>query len=173
MSCLVVPSYAAPVVCCGGSSSYSTANCRNNRYDYNRKSCHCKILGTLVGVLGTVAAIGLSTVLSETQEDCRYDDESKQRTDTSVKKEVAFMGEGGTEKEHRAEEVIIRHIQQKGLYSKKQTENLSNYEMCVKKARKILRHCMHEAGAPGMVVAVTVNGKQVWADGRYVHHFLP
>lgn len=166
LSCHTVPSQAAPGVCCGR-SSYSSENCNNDRYDYHRKSWHSKTLGTLVGALGTVAVLGLGTVLSETKEDCKCDDEGKRRPDAFVKKEKASLGEDivGTEREHRADEAVIRYTKPCGAFGKKQTENLSSHELRVKKARQILRRHMEEVGAPGIVVGVTVNGKQVWADG--------
>lgn len=169
LSCHIVPSYTAPGVCFR-SSSYSTDNCRNGRYDYHRKSWHSKTLGTLIGALGSVAVIGLGTVLSETQEDCRCDDDVKQRQDTFVEKKETLLGEDtvGTEREHRAEEGITRWTKPYGSCRKKQTENLTSHEMRVRKARQILKRVMEEAGAPGIVVGVTVNGKQVWSDGRYM-----
>lgn len=128
----------------------------------------------LIGALSTVAVLGLGTVISETQEDRRCDEEVSQRPDTSVKKEEALLGEDvvGPEREHRAEAAVIRHAKLCGLCGIKETEHLSSMEMRVKKARQILRRRMEEVGAPGMVVGVTVNGKEVWADGKYVYLFL-
>lgn len=76
------------------------------------------------------------------------------------------------QKEQRADEAVYRYTKPCGAFGQKQTENLSRHELRVKKARHILRRHMDEVGAPGLVVGITVNGKQVWADGKYMHLFL-
>lgn len=170
LSCHTVLSQAPPGMCCG-KSSYSSENSRNDRYKYHQNSWHSKTLGTLIGALGSVAVLGLGTVLSETKEDHRCDDEGKQRSDAFVKKASLEEDTVGTKREQRAEEAGIRFTKPCRVFGKKQKKNLSSHELRVQKARQILRRHMEVVGAPGIVVGVSVNGKQVWTDGMFMHHF--
>lgn len=159
-----LPCHTEPCASSGliwGGNNYSTSNHRNGQYNYHKKSWHGKTLRTLVGALGTVAVFGLGTVFSETKEDGLCD-EIKEGSDASTKKEEAVQGTDvvGTE----SDQVVDTRP---WSFRKKQLENLSCHEIRIKKARQILKRCMEEAGAPGMVVGVTVNGKQVWTDGMY------
>ncbi|KAG0727165.1 Serine beta-lactamase-like protein LACTB, mitochondrial [Chionoecetes opilio] len=154
-------------------SNYSTYNGSSGKQEYKSSAWQNKALGTLVGVLGTVAVLGLGTVLSESlEEKKRFDNETTQSTmktylknDTQVGKDVV-----GTERKHRNEEAIANpdtRLQEKPNESHEvvQTEKINSLEESVRKSRQILRRHMQEVGAPGMVIAVTVNGKQVWTDG--------
>lgn len=127
-----------------------------------------------MSALGTVTVLGLGTVFSESQEEKRGCDNETAHT-TSVKNEETQVGKDVVESErkHRDEEAVVssytrHHSESSDSWGEKQTEKLSRHEQSVRKARQILRRHMEEVGAPGMVVAVTVNGKQVWADGKYV-----
>ncbi|XP_063860892.1 serine beta-lactamase-like protein LACTB, mitochondrial [Scylla paramamosain] len=148
-------------------SHYSTGNGSNNRWEYTNSQWYSKPLGKLMGALGTVAVLGLGTVLSKSQEEKRSCDSEAAHpvVETRVKNEEAEVGRDvvGTERRHRCGEAIV--IPQTGPHVEPCDEKLSRHEQTVKKARQILRRFAEEVGAPGLVVGVTVNGRQVWTDG--------
>lgn len=146
---------------------YSTGNGINGRWEYTNSQWYNKQFGKLIGALGTVAVLGLGTVLSKSQEEKESCDNEAAHpiVETYVKNEEAEMGKDvvGTERRHRCgEAIVIPHTQP---HIKPWDEKLSRHEQTVKKARQILRRFAEEVGAPGLVVGITVNGKQVWTDG--------
>lgn len=144
-------------------STFSASNDRNNGGEYKSNPWHSKALGTLIGALGTVAVLGLGTVLGKSQEERKGCEETVKDEEAEVGKDVV-----GLEWKHGNEEISSDtrlHAEPSDSWNVKLTDQLSRHEESVRKARQILRRHMEEVGAPGMVVAVTVNGKQVWTDG--------
>ena len=175
-------SHTTPGKCFGQKSyrSYSTGNGSNSRWEYKSNPWYGRPLGKLVGALGTVAILGVGTVLSKSQEEKRPCDDETTHTilETSVKNEETQLDEDvvGRGRKQR-DEVIMSpdtrlHADPSYSWDVKHSKKLSRHEESVRKARQILRRFAEEIGAPGIVVGVTVNGEQVWADGKYVFLLL-
>ncbi|XP_045133389.1 serine beta-lactamase-like protein LACTB, mitochondrial isoform X2 [Portunus trituberculatus] len=149
---------------------YSTDHPNNSRLEYTgstNSQQYNKPLGKLLGAIGTVAVLGFGTILSKSKEEKGSCDGEGDHplVEICVNNEEAEVGKDvvGTKRSHKCGEAIV--IPQTRPHVEPCDEKLSRHEQTVKKARQILRRFAEEVGAPGLVVGVTVNGKQVWMDG--------
>nr|XP_045581253.1 serine beta-lactamase-like protein LACTB, mitochondrial [Procambarus clarkii]XP_045581254.1 serine beta-lactamase-like protein LACTB, mitochondrial [Procambarus clarkii]XP_045581255.1 serine beta-lactamase-like protein LACTB, mitochondrial [Procambarus clarkii]XP_045581256.1 serine beta-lactamase-like protein LACTB, mitochondrial [Procambarus clarkii]XP_045581258.1 serine beta-lactamase-like protein LACTB, mitochondrial [Procambarus clarkii]XP_045581259.1 serine beta-lactamase-like protein len=164
-------------------SKYERGKYHRHRVNYRNQ------LGILAGIMGTAAILGIDSALCENQEENAHDEIiSLKSTVTSTISNIS-SGESltnqdadqkgqdvvGTEK-HSAETQAFPHgnityarntetASTLATHDISQKENLTDFQETVKKSRQLLKRCMEEAGTPGIVVAVSVNGKTVWADG--------
>lgn len=159
-----------------GHSHYSTGNPNNSRLEYNNTTnsqWYNKPLGKLVGIMGTVAIVGLGSVLSKSKEEKAFSDSEGDNPIVEIfeNNEEAEVGKDvvGTKRRHKyGEATVIQHTRP----YVEPCDEMSLHEQTVRKARQILRKFQAEVGAPGLVVGVTVNGKQVWMDGKCVFSYF-
>ncbi|XP_042215502.1 serine beta-lactamase-like protein LACTB, mitochondrial [Homarus americanus] len=144
----------------------------------------------LFGIVGTAAALGMGSALCKSQGEDIIDKDlppnsPKASTKTSVSveelldsQEIHSVGRdvAGTEKydprTQESSEEDTANVQNSpkafstaAIIGSVQKEKLSDLQKTVRKSRQLLKRVMEEAGAPGLVISVSVDGKTVWADG--------
>ncbi|KAK4321605.1 hypothetical protein Pmani_007607 [Petrolisthes manimaculis] len=145
-----------------------------------------KRVSSLVGVFGAALLLSGSSVLCEAPEESSPDQNTTPTTTEDCKKHNEEIGEDtvhrrkrkGSRDPSRKNDDNARHRRQKlkiiikegDAEIKRHHRHIGNtipegHEEAVRQARKLLRQRMQEAGAPGVVVAVSVDGNTVWSDG--------
>lgn len=156
--------------------------------EQRQRFSHSNQVSMLFGIMGTAAVLGMGSALCETHEENTADNtlprnsnETSKKPDTSSEqivdvRDIYPTGEDvvGTErntyKNKKISQGPIANVQNVNESSSMQAsyhsqrEKLSVQE-AVEKSHQLLKRRMEEAGAPGLVVAVSVDGVTVWADG--------
>lgn len=138
----------------------------SNQYHSKRQSDSSNYgrgIGILSVILGS-AVLGIGSVLCEKKEEEKSEKNFLPSSSNDEKKGEDVVG-------HRAL-YDVHEVKYPKIIRKDNEENKKNkfeldekYGDVVKKSRNLLRRRMEEAGAPGLVAAVSVDGKMIWAEG--------
>ncbi|KAG7170811.1 Serine beta-lactamase-like protein LACTB-like 1 [Homarus americanus] len=163
---------------------------QDEQHKQRQRFTHSNQAGMLFGIVGTAAALGMGSALCKSQGEDIIDKDlppnsPKASTKTSVSveelldsQEIHSVGRdvAGTEKydprTQESSEEDTANVQNSpkafstaAIIGSVQKEKLSDLQKTVRKSRQLLKRVMEEAGAPGLVISVSVDGKTVWADG--------
>nr|XP_053629585.1 serine beta-lactamase-like protein LACTB, mitochondrial isoform X2 [Cherax quadricarinatus] len=156
----------------GNSSNHYLFEINRERQKYRkRRFSYRNQMGMLCGIMGTAAVFGMGSALCETKDDVSD-------KDLSFNSAAAFTKLNGSSEEFLENknsdqigqdvvgtEKISSENQSSSSSANSQEVKITSVEEIVKKSRKLLKHCMEEGGAPGLTIAVSVDGKTAWEDG--------
>lgn len=159
---------------------------KGKRMEEHENQRQWKQVSPLIGVLGAALLLGGGTVLCEAPEESSPDQNSFGTGNEDDRNQVKETGKDSfsqrgkhrrgpcknaenTKQRRKKFRMIIKEdsAERKPHHSHvgTTTDTPQGHEEAVRQARKLLRQRMQEAGAPGLSVEVTVDGKTVWTDG--------
>lgn len=156
--------------------------------EHRQRFSHSNQMGILFGIVGTAAALGIGSALCESQEENISDSTLPLKSkETSTKHDVTSEQILNIQDIYPAGDVVgtYRNIHQNEKSSRRSITNVQNVsessstqatynsserkklsvQDAAERSQQLLKRLMEEVGAPGLVVAVSVDGATVWADG--------
>lgn len=156
----------------GNSSNHYLFEINRERQKYRkRRFSYRNQMGMLCGIMGTAAVFGMGSALCETKDDVSDKDLSFNSAAAFTKLNVSseeFLENKNSDQIGQdvvGTEKISSENQSSSSSANSQEVKITSVEEIVKKSRKLLKHCMEEGGAPGLTIAVSVDGKTAWEDG--------
>ncbi|XP_047473617.1 serine beta-lactamase-like protein LACTB, mitochondrial [Penaeus chinensis] len=142
-------------------------NYRRGREQHDSRFRHNNMVNLLASLVGTATVISIGTALCESQEEKKdilpNDDKHHPQGKDVVATELPEKSEDTSEEQRPKGNDEEQNIQ--ATSDEVQGDRKSRIEEAVKQSRKLLKRRMIEAGAPGLTVAVSVNGETFWEDG--------
>lgn len=142
---------------------------RRGKEQHGSRFRHSNMVNLLARLVGTATVVSIGTALCKSQEekkDILPDDDKNHpqgrdvvATELPEKSEDPSKEQGlrGSDEEQNSPPAS----------DEVQVGRKSRIEEAVKQSRKLLKRRMTEAGAPGLTVAVSVNGETMWEDGTF------
>nr|XP_027234180.1 serine beta-lactamase-like protein LACTB, mitochondrial [Penaeus vannamei]XP_027234182.1 serine beta-lactamase-like protein LACTB, mitochondrial [Penaeus vannamei]XP_027234183.1 serine beta-lactamase-like protein LACTB, mitochondrial [Penaeus vannamei] len=140
---------------------------RRGKEQHGSRFRHSNMVNLLARLVGTATVVSIGTALCKSQEekkDILPDDDKNHpqgrdvvATELPEKSEDPSKEQGlrGSDEEQNSPPAS----------DEVQVDRKSRIEEAVKQSRKLLKRRMTEAGAPGLTIAVSVNGETMWEDG--------
>lgn len=130
---------------------------------------HSNMVNLLASLVGTATVVSIGTALCESQEEKKDllpdDDKHHPQGKDVVATELLEKSEDTSEEQKPR----VNDEEQNGqpASDEVQGDRKSRINEAVKQSRKLLKRRMIESGAPGLAVAVSVNGETLWEDGTF------